>query len=104
MEGEKFESVKVSPLPELVTTPTCSRTKKIVKYFICFGLIWFIVHSWPIIPRHYLFVGGPTSACAHSEYAWVTDAFAPKAPEVPRGRLAENFFLHVFFGFSLCIC
>lgn len=104
MEGEKFESVKVSPLPEPVTTPTYSRTKQIVKYSISFGLVWFIVHSWFIIPRHYFFVGGPSrSACTHGKYAWVTDAFAPKAPEVPRGRLAENFFLYVF-RLSLRIC
>lgn len=102
MKGEKSGSVVDSPLPEPVTTPADSskyRTKKIVKYSISFALVWFVVHSWFILPRKYIFVGRPSShpsACAHGKYAWVTEAFAPKAPEIPLGRLAENFFLCVF--------
>ncbi|KAH8988532.1 Zn-dependent exopeptidase [Lactarius akahatsu] len=98
MEDEKFASAKDSPFSEPVAIPANSRTKRIVKYSICFGLVWFIVHSWFIIPRRYIFVGDPsshTSACTHSKYAWVTDAFAPKDPQVPHGRLAENFFLTI---------
>ncbi|KAH9077021.1 Zn-dependent exopeptidase [Lactarius deliciosus] len=98
MEDEKFASAKDSPFSEPVAIPANSRTKRIVKYSICFGIFWFIVHSWFIIPRHYIFVGDPpshASACKHSKYAWVTDAFAPKEPQVPRGRLAENFFLTI---------
>jgi hypothetical protein len=102
MKDEKSGSVVDSPLPEPVTAPadsTSLRTKKIVKYSISFALVWFIVHWWFILPRQYTFVGGPSShasACAHGKYAWVMDAYAPKAPEVPLGRLAENFFLYVF--------
>lgn len=100
MKDEKSGRVVDSPLPEPVTAPvgsSKSRTKKIVKYSLSFALVWFIVHSW--FPRQYIFVGRPSShasACAHGKYAWVADAFAPKAPEVPIGRLAENFFLYVF--------
>ncbi|KAH9060978.1 Zn-dependent exopeptidase [Lactarius vividus] len=98
MEDEKFASAKDSPFSEPVAIPANSRTRRIVKYSICFGFVWFIVYSWSIIPRHYLFLGGPSShasACTHSKYAWVTDAFAPKEPQVPHGRLAENFFLTI---------
>ncbi|KAI9447887.1 Zn-dependent exopeptidase [Lactarius indigo] len=101
MEDEKFATAKDPPLSDPVAIPassTWSRTKRIVKYSICFGLVWFTIHSWFIIPRHYIFVGdhpSHTSACAHSKYAWVMDAFAPKEPQVPRGRLAENFFLTI---------
>ncbi|KAN0132552.1 hypothetical protein V8E53_009568 [Lactarius tabidus] len=101
MKDEKSGSVVDSPLPEPVTAPadsTSLRTKKIVKYSISFALVWFIVHWWFILPRQYTFVGGPSShasACAHGKYAWVMDAYAPKAPEVPLGRLAENFFLTI---------
>ena len=80
-----------------VTPPAESRARKIVKYSISLGLVWFIVHSWfinYIRPSH-------TSACTHRKYAWAMDAFAPKAPQVPRGRLAENFFLCVFFLISI---
>jgi len=109
MEDEKFASAKDSPLSEPVAIPpdsTGSRTKRIIKYFISFGLVWVVVHSWFITPRHHVFVGDPpshTSACTRSKYAWVMDAFAPKAPHVPQGRLAENFFLYVF-RLSLRIC
>jgi hypothetical protein len=91
MEDEKRESAK-----ESLATSADSRIKKIIKYSIALGLVWFIVHSWFIIPRRYISVGSHTSACTHSKYAWVMDAFAPNEPRVPRGRLAENFFLYDF--------
>jgi N-acetylated-alpha-linked acidic dipeptidase len=90
MEDEKRESAK-----ESLATSADSRIKKIIKYSIALGLVWFIVHSWFIIPRRYISVGSHTSACTHSKYAWVMDAFAPNEPRVPRGRLAENFFLTI---------
>jgi N-acetylated-alpha-linked acidic dipeptidase len=74
-----------------VTPPVESRARKIVKYSISLALVWFIIHSWfinYIRPSH-------TSACTQRKYAWAMDAFAPKAPQVPRGRLAENFFLTI---------
>ncbi|KAH9045256.1 Zn-dependent exopeptidase [Lactarius pseudohatsudake] len=74
MEDEKSASAKDSPFSEPVAIPANSRTKRIVKYSIYLGLV---------------------CACTHSKYAWVTDAFAPKEPEVPHGRLAENFFLTI---------
>ena len=92
MDDEKLGSAKDS----LSSQSVASRTIKILKYSLAFGLVWFIVQSWFIIPRHYIFVGSHTSACTHAKYAWVTDAFAPKEPRVPRGRLAENFFLYDF--------
>ena len=93
MGDEKLGSANDS---EPVATSADSRTKKIVKYSIAFGLVWFIVHPWFINPLNYIFVGNRTTACTHGKYAWVLDAFAPKEPQVPRGRLAENFFLYVF--------
>src|SRR6266404_7496398 len=99
MESDKFGSAKNAPLSVPVDIPAnCTdsrqevpRIKGIVKCVMTFGLVWFI------ITRHYIFVDHPLShkdICTHRKYAWVVDAFAPKEPHVPHGRLAENAFLY----------
>jgi hypothetical protein len=100
MADEKVASVPELSFAEPVTTQIDkikSRAKRIGKYVISFGLLWFIFHRglFPIV-YHYVSVVRPsahTHSCGHDNYAWAMDAFAPKEPEVPIGQLAENFFL-----------
>jgi hypothetical protein len=85
--------------PSLIDTRT-ERTKyptrKIAKYLLSLGFLWYILHKWLFPLAHHLdFLPRPsthTHTCAH-DLAWAVDAFAPKEPEIPTSQLAENFFL-----------
>jgi hypothetical protein len=92
MEVEKVDS---APNPFLIDTRedrTKYPAKKILKYILSLGLLWFILHRFT---HHFAFLRRPSAhvhTCPH-DIAWVIDAFAAKEPEVPTSRLAENFFL-----------
>lgn len=96
MEVEKVDS---APNPFLIDTRrdrTKSPAKKVLKYILSIGLLWFILHRWLFPFTHYFgFLRRPSThahTCAH-DTTWLIDAFAPKEPEVPTSQLAENFFL-----------
>jgi hypothetical protein len=65
------------------TRPTKSPIKKLLKYVVSFGLLWYILHRW-------LFF----NASAHDLYSWAIDAFGPKENGLTNSQLAENFFLY----------
>jgi hypothetical protein len=89
-ENEKDDSIQ--------SDRTKSPSKKIVKYIVSLGLLWYILHSWLFpLAHHFGLLSRPHShTCAH-DLAWAIDAFAPKEPGVPTSQLAENFFLYAPF-------
>jgi hypothetical protein len=96
MEAKKVDS---PPNPFLIDTPrhrTKYPAKKVVKYILSLGLIWFILHRWLFPFTHYFtFLRRPSAhahTCAH-DIAWAIDAFAAEEVGIPTSRLAENFFL-----------
>jgi hypothetical protein len=78
------------------TERTKYSTRKIAKYLLSLGFLWYILHRWLFpLAHHFDLLPRPsthTHTCAH-DLAWAVDAFAPKKPEVPNSQLAENFFL-----------
>lgn len=74
-------------LVEPEPNPTKSPAKKLLKYVVSLGLLWYILHRW-------LFQLAFNSA-THDLYPWALDAFAPKERGPSNTQLAENFFLLV---------
>ncbi|KAI0268104.1 hypothetical protein BC834DRAFT_952323 [Gloeopeniophorella convolvens] len=74
---------------------------KILKHVLLFGTLWFIIYRWlfslagNLISVSNLSIHPKTRTCSQREHAWFMDAFSPKEPHVPSGRLAENFFLTI---------
>ncbi|KAI0000023.1 hypothetical protein BJV77DRAFT_1058302 [Russula vinacea] len=52
----------------LIVDPEPNRTKKLLKYVVSLGLLWYILHRW-------LFAFNSTT---HDRYPWALDAFAPE--------------------------
>ena len=70
--------------PELQRpAPTKSPAKKLLKYVVSLGLLWYILHRWLAF-----------NASAHDLYSWAVDAFGPKENGLSNSQLAENFFLY----------
>lgn len=67
----------------LIVDPEPNRTKKLFKYVVSLGLLWYILHRW-------LFAFNSTT---HDCYSWALDAFAPEERGPSNTQLAENFFL-----------
>lgn len=65
------------------TRPTKSPAKKLLKYVVSLGLLWYLLHRW-------LFLW----ASAHDLYSWAIDAFGLKENGLTNSQLAENFFLY----------
>ncbi len=68
--------------PKLLNTPRPkSRVKKLAKYVVSLGLLWYILHRW-------LFL-----LAFNSSTHWAIDPFGPTEKGPSNGQLAENFFL-----------
>jgi hypothetical protein len=78
-------------LPNTPTRPTKSPpkspAKKLLKFVVSLGLLWYILHRWPFILAF-------SNAEAHDLYSWAIDAFGPKVNGLTNTQLAENFFLY----------
>jgi hypothetical protein len=74
--------------PELLNTPrpTKSPAKKLLKYVVSLGLLWYILHRWLFLLAF--------NASAHDLYSWAIDAFGPKENGLTNSQLTENFFLY----------
>jgi hypothetical protein len=68
------------------TGPTKSPAKKLLKYVVSLGLLWYILHRWLFLLAF--------NASAHDSYSWAIDAFGLKENELTNSQLAENFFLY----------
>ncbi|KAI0276320.1 Zn-dependent exopeptidase [Russula aff. rugulosa BPL654] len=75
--------------PELLNTPrpTKSPAKKLLKYVVSLGLLWYILHRWLFLLAF--------NASAHDLYSWAIDAFGPKVNGLTNSQLTENFFLTI---------
>ena len=92
--------VVVDPqLPNPHTRPTKSSpkspAKKLLKYVVSLGLLWYILHRWLFTLAF--------NAEAHDLYSWAIDAFGPKVNGLTNRQLTENFFLYVLL-LPLYIC
>jgi hypothetical protein len=67
----------------LIVDPEPNPTKKLFKYVVSLGLLWYILHRW-------LFAFNSTT---NDLYPWALDAFAPEERGPSQTQLAENFFL-----------
>jgi hypothetical protein len=68
------------------TRPTKSPAKKLLKYVVSLGFLWYILHRW-LFPIAF-------DASGHDLYSWAIDAFGPKENGLTNSQLAENFFLY----------
>ena len=65
------------------TKPRKLSAKKLLKYVVSLGLLWYILHRWLLL----------TFNSTHDPYPWAIDAFAPKERGPSNSQLVENFFL-----------
>ncbi|KAI0068619.1 Zn-dependent exopeptidase [Artomyces pyxidatus] len=67
-----------------------SRARRIVLRVLVWGSLWYIFLFYVLVGTHKQWA---RKECTRN--AWIMEAFAPKKPEIPIGRLAENFFLTI---------
>ena len=86
MEPKLPVVVDTGPPNTPTTRPTKSPAKKLLKYVVSLGLLWYILHRWLSLLAF--------NASAHDPYSWAVDAFGPKENGLTNSQLEENFFLY----------